>query len=52
MVCRAIFDCEYIEMYTVYLSDTLNSWTHMFPSAVINQQRIVDNGYLFAYTLC
>lgn len=23
--CRAIFDCEYIEMYTVYLSDTLNS---------------------------
>lgn len=24
MVCRAIFDCEYIEMYTVYLSDILS----------------------------
>lgn len=49
MVYLAIFDCEYIHMYTVYC-DILNSWIHMFQSAVNNQQLIVDNGYLFAYT--
>lgn len=50
MVYLAIFVCKDIYMYTVYLIDTLNSWIHMFQSAVYNQLMIVINGYLYAYT--